>query len=1210
MKPLDPLADLPTGVTLIEASAGTGKTYTITSLVLRLLVEYGLRIEQILVVTFTEAATAELQDRVRKRLRLAQWRFEGGPATEDDLIEALVARSEDPALGARRLREAINGFDLAAISTIHGFCRRMLQENAFESGVPFDAELVADQEPLVRQVVEDFWTTTTHDAPELFVRYLRDKRMGPSDLMRLAWLAASDPDMPVLPAQSGPRPRVDQDALRAAFVRFKDAWATGKKQLLDQLKRLRMNHWDYYNDRIDDYRWEIDDWVDVDTLRAPCEALRLLSPHALAPYAAADRLARIPMLGAIQAYLDASDAFQKSLDGQLLQLRLDLIATVRRELPARKQAANVQSFDDLLVKLRDALRDPETGAQLAAAIGQRFQAALIDEFQDTDPIQYEIFHSTLGRDAGRLFLIGDPKQAIYAFRGADVFAYMEAVRHAGDRAFTLDTNWRSDPSLIRAVNGLFSRLQDPFVLPAIRFGPVNARPSATDSLPGAALELRLMRLGDYHRSRRPISKKWARDQLPKRVAAEIVDLLRQGQTGELVLDDGPLQPGDIAVLVRTNAQALDVQEQLRTLGVPSVRHGDASVLDSSDADDLERLLQAVSEPSDRGAVRSVLGGVLFGWSAADLDAMERDESSWDTQVERFRGWKAQWDAQGFARVMRSVVEEHGVQERLLSLPDGERRLTNLLHLGELLHTASIRDELGVVGLLRWLRLQRERGHLSGGDGDGQRLRLESDDRAVQLVTVHKAKGLEYPVVLCPYLWDCRMSGAGDPLLFHDPRSMVRTLDLGSADRDRHRALVDRETRAEGLRLLYVALTRAKHRCIVYWGPVRGYENSPLGYLLHQPQGALQGDVLSATTAHLQGWDDSRMEAELQALAAASDGALSVTRSARRRPTPWGASEAAPPELSARNLHRTVHGNWGITSFSGMTRDPVGHSAGSPVHAGIDRDEAARARAGLGAGPKVSLVDFPRGARAGTFFHAILEVLDFQEPDRDERAELVRLQLERHGYPADTWTDVVTDALDQVLATPILADGLRLLDVSTSQRLDEMQFTVPTAHGLAEPGGRTPTPADLGRLVRDVPDPGLPPGFAESLEALSFTPLQGFLTGFIDLIFEHQGRWYVVDYKSNHLGDHRSDYARDQLPAAVLHGHYALQYLLYTVALDRFLSHRLPGYTYETHFGGVAYLFFKGMHPDLGCESGVFWHRPRQALIDGLSALLSPLGATP
>ncbi|MCP4808077.1 MAG: exodeoxyribonuclease V subunit beta [Proteobacteria bacterium] len=1207
MKPFDPTQELPAGTTLIEASAGTGKTWTITALVLRLLLEEGLTIEQILVVTFTEAATAELQDRVRSRLREALLRLDRDEETKDPVLEHLAEKfpGGEPRDGAiRALRIAINDFDRAAISTIHGFCRRMLQENAFESGAPFDTKLVGDQTDLLWELVLDFWAARMETAHPALVAYLSAKKFGPSRLLDLAEKLASDPDVQVIPALDDAPPPPDDEALIEAFLAFRTAWQSGGESLLDHIVDHRLQPaWKFRKDTLRERSGQIDEFVvpsrptaappwGMDELRRPSlasETGQTVDDH--------------PMFQALEAFYDAWFAHEETLASSILELQQGFREYLRKALPERKARSQTWSFDDLLLELHKALAHPTNGPRIATAIRLRHKAALIDEFQDTDPIQYEIFSRVFHEGTGWLFLIGDPKQAIYGFRGADIFAYRRARNDAGERAYTLTTNYRSDPGLLTALNAFFGQARAPFGYPFITYQDVDHAPDAEEHLvdAGPPLELRWLEheaCGANPTKKKRLSKYDRGDALEKLIAADIGRLL----ASEAQLDGRPVRPSDIAVLVRKNTQAEAVQARLRLAGIPSVLHGAASVLDSAEASELERFMAGVAEPARTTLMRTALATDLLGVNGVTLAGFDRDESpERDAWVERFRAWRELWERQSFARMFRTVLEEQGVQARLLSYGDGERRMTNLLHLVELIQTAAVREQLGVTGLLRWMRAARSD---ATPDPTALSLRLESDDRAVQLITMHRSKGLEFPIVFAPYLGSTWMRSAAQlPILdFHDRTKdqAPRVLDLGSADKETNVRAWQAEQRAEDLRLLYVAFTRAKHKLLVYGGPFRDVETSPLAHLAFQPP-VLPDSVhaLDQTQAHVKALGHADVTQAALSLGTRTSVAVRIATRPDLNIAHHQPERGDEVPLTHRALTRPVDGTWRTSSFSGLKGDGHGQALG-PTAEGRDHDTVTPTGTESDTGTPIQLGEFPRGAKAGNFFHAVLEDLDFAQPvDRD----LVRKTLSLHGY-GEEWTDAVSDALQRMLDAPFHDDGLRLRDLTMAQRLNEMQFTLPVAHGLraCDPDDRV-QPHELAKVFRDHASDKVPPGYADSLAELEFTPLHGFLTGFIDLIFVQDGRYTVVDYKSNYVGDHVEDYTEAGLTAAMAHGHYFLQYHLYTLALHRMLKLRLPDYDYETHIAGSTYLFLKGMDPDLGASHGAFRDRPPLPLIEALDTLL-------
>jgi exodeoxyribonuclease V beta subunit len=835
------------------------------------------------------------------------------------------------------------------------------------------------------------------------------------------------------------------------------------------------------------------------------------------------------------------------------------------------------------------------GARFAARLASRYPAALIDEFQDTDAIQYRIFRAIYG-ERGALLLIGDPKQAIYAFRGADVFTYLRAARDATG-TFTLELNWRSDPGLIHAQNTLFGRHPEAFLLPEISYRAVKPAPGATDRVRAtpalAPLRFVFVEQAAQRGKRSRLSKTWAALNLPGLVAAEISALLAD----DVRLGEHRLEPGDIAVLTRTNRQALDVQQQLRQLGIPSVLHGDASVLESTEAQDLGYVLRALADPSRANAVRAALATPLLGLDAGALYALRQDEREWERWIERFRAWHLIWLERGFVQAFRSLLHEQDVLARLLGLVSGERITTNVLHLVELLHQAAREQHLGVSGLLQWFdQVRFDQSARDGMAPEAMQIRLESDDRAVQLTTMHKSKGLEYPVVVCPYLWDgvllrrlerryCR---------YHDPDTHGFVLDLTSDETARQSAT--REARAENLRLCYVALTRAKHLCVAFTGAFKHYEQSSLAHLVH---GASPDRRLSDA-------DDALLLADYAELARESGGAIALARAGERAARAYRPENASAPELAARRPSRRVHAAYRNSSFSALT-SVEGLITGRDSSE-RDRDVAAPGEL-LGdevqGSSSVVLAEFPRGPTAGDALHWILERLDFGDPSETAVASIVRQGLARRAIDVERWTGAVTQALCDVLATPLALGKpeLRLQAVGLAQRKNELEFLFPVTP-LAS--GGLVSPAELARVFRQHGESELE-RYVPELERLAFTPFTGFLRGFIDLVFFHAGRWYVVDYKSNHLGAEPADYAALRLAGAMREHHYYLQYHLYVLALHRYLAQRIADYDYERDFGGVYYLFLRGMHPRHGARYGVFHDRPPLELVRALSDVFGGAG---
>ncbi len=1157
MSPLFDLADTPLarGVTLIEASAGTGKTYTLAGLFLRLVVEEGLQANQILVTTYTVPATAELRDRIRKRLReaLEAWTLN---ASDDPLLQALLARARvAPDLARRRLEAALHAFDEVAIHTIHGFCQRILQDRAFESRMLFDAELITDQSALLREVAEDYWRAHFHTASPSFAASALVLDLRPATLGKLLKDTNSHARLRILPET------IALDGLQ--------------QQIEDALAELRVR-WPEWRESVRALFLDANDWAKAGAKPAVMEPLLALveecaaHPEAsLECYAALDSFTPENIAKETKAKREPPAHEFFGLCARITAVRthlgvaveVDFLAWARAELPRRKTQRNVLGFDDLLIRLHTALTGTG-GEALAQAVRARFPAALIDEFQDTDPIQEEIFRTIFATPQHRLYLIGDPKQAIYGFRGADIFSYLAGARRA-DHTFHLGTNFRSTKALVVGVNAVFQRSPNPFLVEQIGFSPVAASGKA-DQTP---LRVEGKARAPFHiwlpESSDPLVATQASEELPRRVAAEIARLL----DGRAQLGEKPLAPPNVAVLTAWNRQARAMQSALSAFGIPSVLLSNASVFESREAAELHTLLAAVAEPLREGLLRTALATRLLGFGAAEIDALSSDEGAWEKWLLRFQGWHAAWRERGFVSMFHTLERETEMRPRLLGQPDGERTLTNVLHLVEILHQTAIEQRLAPGALVHWLADRRREKAVAAEEHE---LRLERDEDAVKVVTVHKSKGLEYDVVFCPFAWGKAELRDGERPLFHtgDPQELA--LDLGSNELATHEALAAQEKLAEQTRLLYVALTRAKHECHFVWGRFAKNEVSAALWLLHPPPPG--ADPIAALQARGAALDPASLRAEIEALAATAPEAIAAV--------PWPAPEAAlyrpsaepPVELRARAFRGTIEHDWRVSSFSSLTEhretEPADHDRAAPAAVAV---EAAVVPGDIHA--------FRAGKTAGVCLHAIFETLDFTRPQDVPR--LVEEKLGAFGFAASEWREPVAECVRRVLEVE-LAPGLQLARVPPTARLNELEFHFPVAR------------LDAAALARVLTG-----------ERFVFDSRRGLLRGFIDLVFEHAGRFYIVDWKSNRLGANTAAYHQEALHEAMTQHHYGLQYHLYTLALHRYLAWRLGAeYDYERHFGGVFYIFLRGVDPARP-ELGVFRDRPSAARLAALDALFSP-----
>ncbi|MFC3624833.1 exodeoxyribonuclease V subunit beta [Vogesella amnigena] len=1181
MQPLDALNCPLAGVNLIEASAGTGKTWTIAALYTRLLLEDAPdgspppSLDKLLVVTYTKAATAELRERLRRRLvELAQV-LDGGHS-DDGFLRALADRlaAGDATLTRERLRAAINGFDAAAIYTIHGFCQRVLTDAAFDSGQTFAATLEVDKQSDLQQLADDFWRQHIVSQPQL-AAVLAENGDTPD-----AWLAE------VRPYLSKPYlqlPTLDSSELLALRAAAADAWAPLQAdsaalaeggELL--LAASGLNARSYKVEQRERYLRLLQLLVaDASLPQLSANQLKDLGRLAQSQLdAGANKGVTAPqhrLFRLVEDWLAAWQRYADALERQLAGLKLQLIQWIDRHAVEQRRASRSRGFDDLLTDLAAALDDAEHGPRLAARIAGDFAIALIDEFQDTDPLQYQIFRRAFVQQGRPVFMVGDPKQAIYSFRGADIFAYLSARDDApAGQQYTLDTNRRSQQPLVDAVNRLFARPQ-PFLLDGIGYHPVAAAPAGGSRLllddGDAAFTLLTFPASDNPKG---INKGDASAYAAEATAHEIARLLALARAGKAQLEKAgkarPLAGGDMAVLVATHRQGDAVRAALAARGVQAVALTQESVFASAEAGELLVLLRAWAEPAAEGRLKVLCASELMGLNAAQLLALTEDEAAWEVRLAANQQDHKQWQQRGFMSAWRGFMAREQVAARLLPLPDGERRLTNLGHLAELLQQESERVA-GIAPLLAWFESQVA----SPPAGEEALLRLESDAELVKIVTIHTSKGLQYPLVFCPFLWDGALERRDTTFwrYRHEGESWLTPQALVS---DEARQAARSELLAEKLRLLYVALTRAEHRQYLLWGHVQNMQTAALSWLLH---GSGATDLATLEQGALS---DAGIHSDLAAFVAGLAGAAGRREvDVALNPLPALQEAGFQPQLA--RVERPLYTPWRISSFTHLTSHlhgstPLLAAAEAPDHdhGPLQQPDAELAR---------DRFSFPRGARAGTCLHDMFERVDFTQPQGWPQA--VAEALQRHGFDP-LWQDAALAMLASSINSEI-APGVRLADVPPARRRVEMEFTLP-ADGL-----------NLPALKRILTDPAH--GLAEPLRAaaatLSFERVQGYLKGFIDLAFIAGDALWLVDYKSNHLGDGYAAYGQDALAASIAREHYYLQYLIYSVALRRYLAQRAP----QLRLGGVRYLYLRGVD---GTGNGVWCDAPSEALLDALDGL--------
>lgn len=1211
---LDPLTLPLHGTRLIEASAGTGKTYTIAALYLRLVLGHGgenshgrpLIPPEILVVTFTNAATQELRDRIRRQLaRAAAFFRETGDG--DNYLHDL--RNEFPADKwldqARVLDQAAQWMDEAAVYTIHSWSQRMLRQHAFDSRNLFDLELEPNDQDLLEAAACDYWRSNFYPQP-------------PETLAALLALihcdtpqALLDKVRPLLKVQSGVAadPFAMLEQRRQAIEEARQRWAADLDPALERLRQAQadktLNGNKYRLTSLTKWLAQLSCWAIDDGPLPDPQAREKLSYAGLA--AGLNKNKSVPEHAAYGIF--------ERLQEQLERLNVDtaLFSHAAQDIDRRfgqeKKRRGQMGYDDLLTRLNDALQRPGND-RLAQVIRQQFPVALIDEFQDTDPVQYAAFSKVyLGHKDTGLLMIGDPKQAIYAFRGADIHTYLNARRKTAGRHYTLGKNYRSTEGMVQSVNRMFNTAAKH---PRGAFLFEDQIPFDTVAVQGRSVQFMIdgESLKSMHWWQLPQS-----DPVPKTgdtgylsrmadaFATEIVRLLNLAQRrpprAGFQEPGGPLtalRPADVAVLVRDVNEAKAIRHALDKRRVRSVYLSDKdSIFESNEAREMLYLLRACCRPRQEGVLKAALATPILKLSLTRLDHLNRDEMAWDAEVDRFSGYQRLWQRQGVLPMLRALLQEFGVPARLISTIGGERSLTNLLHLAELLQKEA-GGLNGAPALIRWLAEQIQQ---PGGDSESQILRLENDDDLVRVITIHKSKGLEYPLVFLPFICSFRqVTQRNSPVVkYHDGQGRLK-LTLNPDDQDLEAA--DRERLAEDLRLLYVAVTRPQFACWLGIGVMgrttaKGESSkihlSGLGYLL-SAQAPIPTLRLSEKLAHLKG---NCRHIDILPLPEAN-GDVYASRTAETKLEP------------ALKFSRQVPSDWWIASYSGILAgsgkvaetDPEDNS--QKVHADVSysavEDQLQEAGIDSPVAPKTmpaprSIHHFPRGPQPGTFLHGLLEWaadegFDQLARDRQRVYDALEPLCKRRGW--DEWTEMLTDWLRHLVQTPfVLPDAqetVALSQLTAGNYQPELEFLFAAHH------------VDTRILDRAV-TAGIMPGAARPpLEKLS---VNGMLKGFIDLVFCHQGRYYVVDYKSNYLGEDEQAYGATSMADTMLEHRYDLQYVLYTLAMHRLLKARLPDYDYRRDMGGAVYVFLRGLNAN---GQGTYVDKPPWRLIEQLDDCFS------
>jgi exodeoxyribonuclease V beta subunit len=1192
------------GLSLIEASAGTGKTYALANLYLRYLLEKQFTVDQILVVTFTEAATQELKDRIRSRIKELGEVFDGHE-TKDGVLTALFQGSTNEArveADRLRLKVAERQIDQAEIHTIHGFCQQLLRSHALDSMSPLKQQLLEDQKPLVKQVVEDYWRQHVLALPSEELVYVCANWASPHAMLKsIQPLLNRSPEMLIPSILDGGLSAWSHCYAEAIawFLVLKDKVAQSIEELesiiaKSDLKRLK----DKQNWLTKIKLWSAEEGVEFSFPSAGKRTnlfVDFLPENLLAQTKAKGSAPQHAFFDFLSRHLSSEPpSLQAQFIVQSFALVRDMLAQVKRD-------QRVLGFDDLILNVSNALSISNN--TFADIVRSRYQVALIDEFQDTDQSQYHIFSTLFGVDSGldsshpiedeapRLVLIGDPKQAIYAFRGGDITTYLRAKSeisaHPRGNVFTMDTNWRSSPHMVEAVNAVFSGLDNPFRAQDIPFQSVKAAKKAEESLPSTAFYITQLESDGLNKEQMSLK-------LADHCAQQISALLHRftcsesaNKTGEHVFKNS-----DIAILVRSGAEGELIKQRLSNIGISASFEGKSSIFESIEAKAIYFLLQAAADPKNEFSVRRCLAEMLYGIDDENYKKLNDEAEVLSDYLDIFEGLHKRWLSAGVLAMIRDALRQlnvygHWQSSGLKTLSnDWERSLSNINQLAELLQVQS-RVYRGHFALIRWLS---DSIASAGTVDDDSKLRLESDEQLIRIVTIHKSKGLEYPFVFVPFLFSGR--GADEAWFYsHKKNDLKGYLTLDLLKGNDHLEQADNERLAEDIRLLYVALTRAKYQCYVGTTAYKGIGKKSLGlaqtawaYLLFQgetPKPLNDGALNECLTTFQQRFQDV-IEVTWLSVDEPAINEFSEENTADEQNV---LAQNTRADLQIQTLQRRIASDWRVQSFTGLMYESHAQQSSS-VH--MTTSPALS--------ESINIFGFPKGSKAGTFLHTLFESVIFEtaEPLSELKIHyhsletLINEKLSLSKLVDDAlvlqWSQYLAGWMKAVLAFP-LAEEASLSQLKEQDYVSEMAFYFPIQQLQANKFN-----ALIKRFNAQVPD-------------VDFRTFEGHLKGAIDLVFHVNGQYFILDYKSNYLGDTIESYQQGALKLVMNDHRYDVQYILYTLATHRFLKHRLgERYDYERDFGGVYYLFLRGLaleSKDQNSESGVVFIKPEFELIDAL-----------
>ena len=1248
MKPLNDIILDPAfsmdGGNLIEASAGTGKTYCIQTLFLRLVVEQGIEVKNILVVTFTDAATKELRDRLRSILQKFQQYCDKNLPEEDgdyDRISKVYELELCGSTGKRdidkerdyRVRCALLDFDESPISTIHGFCSKVLSRYAFECGHDFDAELSGNTDSMVHDICDDWWRKNTYNASGVDRGAVNGLSLN--NIKQAVKQYIKKPDSILLPELGGFDSTVTVMRNKASDIAM--WWRENSSAIKDELLASRDKGF-LDNNYVVNYPAQLD-LACEDLEKNSDEILRLLALYkrdqiqnksiAVEGKTATGRQKKKNWSpGKItKEFLGQTKEFGESVKVLSTAKLREAIICITDTYHNKREEMHVMSYDDLLLNLRNALRaDRDSSGLLVNALRDEYQVALIDEFQDTDPVQYEIFKTVFIDGKRPVFLVGDPKQAIYKFRNGDIFTYYAAQKEIEqDRHYTLSCNYRSEENLISGLNTIFGDQQEHIAFLNKNIGYVGDL-TAKGKSPSASLLIGGKEDDNpfhiwYYRNVGDLAvgsgQAPFRQQVYAGVAEEIVSLL---QDEKMTISGRRLKPSDFAVLVLVHTDAQAISAELSTRDVPAVRQSNGNVFDSIEASDMYLFINAMVNPGDLSALFSVLATDLSAYTEDEIYRLRNGDTvdcinkygddfglhAVEDIVNCFTEGHERWVKGSFIEGFNYISDKIGVKGYLMSHENGERRLTNLIQLEELIHDAVLQKDMGIQITLNWLLLQLD--SETREEDDAQEMRLESDRDAVQIMTVFKSKGLEFPIVFAPTLWRSKKPHSAMATEYHQPTDSedVPPIILDLDENKEGKVISIREQEEEYIRLLYVASTRAVHRTYLVWGDMDDKHCNPaIKHVLSN--GKLDLDECVAKAAEEHGDDEFEINKGAVRIVVRNAGTEQLTNTYTEVA---GVIDSKSLKTLDANYSSELYvdKSYGHTSFSGIAPE---HETASSLEVVVDAEYTPyESEVTDDSAKNIDIFNFVAGAKTGTCWHSIFETLDFMATDKEVRLavnralDMFRLSKGQTEEMIQRKRDVVFEMVKGVLNIE-LPCKCKLADITVDKKLAEMEFnfSLPlwdeSVKGSDKLGRRTTDIVEV--LNKHWSDDPTKEEFLDRISQWNKQIPQGFMTGFIDLLFEYDGKYYIIDWKSNRCGGTPAGFSAEGLCSEMAHSTYFLQYLIYAVALHHYLRGSIVDYDYDTHFGGAIYVFLRGYN--VSPDNGIYFDCPPKELIEDLSTVL-------